>query len=91
MNNEQLSEKIYTELRQYYGAITEISRRMQEKRGSGFSRNWIRKVLKGEYEDLELVEVAVDLLKEYRSKEVIHRKRIATTFQEVQSLSLAVA
>jgi hypothetical protein len=75
----QLSEQIYEGLRRHYGAMSEVCKRLQairEPEGMvGYSRQWVRVVLKGSYEDPEVVEVAATVWKEYEERAAAARNR----------------
>lgn len=90
---EQLSENLYQGLKKHYGAIKEVADRMRALREpegkEGYHRNWVRQVLKGEYEDLELMEVAAKVLHEYEEKAAAQRSRIHQLTTEALRLATA--
>lgn len=58
IKDKTLLEKLYENLRRHRGAFQKIAER------AGCHRNWVRMVLKGDWPDAELVEVAADVLVE---------------------------
>lgn len=71
-NSNELREKLYRELKNYHGSITEISRR------HGCHRNWVHMVLSAKYNDDKLLEVATEVLKERKES----RERVEALIQQ---------
>ncbi|HMN89797.1 MAG TPA: hypothetical protein PKD70_11140 [Saprospiraceae bacterium] len=90
---EQLSENLYQGLKKHYGALKDVANRMKAIRApqgkQGYHRNWVRQVLKGEYEDLELMEVAAKVLHEYEENAAAQRQRIQQLTSEALRLATA--
>lgn len=60
-NRKELKKNLRAELRKYYGAINEIAQR------HGCSREWVRVVLRDEYQDDKLLLICAEVLKEKKS------------------------
>jgi len=50
--------RLYVKVRQKHGAISEIARR------AGYHRNYVRSVLKGQYENIDILETAARYVQE---------------------------
>lgn len=63
MDNNQATQQLYQNLKKYRGAIGEVSKK------TGRSRDWVRFVLQGKYQDTKVVDAATKLLAEYYKNE----------------------
>ena len=61
-NNANVIEKLYKRVKQNYGAINEIAKRRN------CHRNWVSMVLKGQYEDMEVLRISLEVVQEYERK-----------------------
>ena len=61
-NNANVVQKLYQRVKQNYGAMNEIARRRN------CHRNWVSMVLKGKYEDLEVLRISLEVVQEYEAK-----------------------
>lgn len=92
-SKEKTLKDLYEGLKRHYGAINEVAKRMKEIREAegkdGYHRNWVRLVLKGEFEDIELVEVAAKVLHEYETSASARMERIERMVAEATQLATA--
>jgi hypothetical protein len=61
--SNQIYSDLFEALKQYRGSISVVADRR------GCTGQWVRDVLRGKYKDIELTEIAVQVLQEYRDRE----------------------
>jgi hypothetical protein len=67
--SNQIYSDLFLRLKEYRGSLTIIAER------KGCSLQWVRDVLGGKYKDIELTEIAVTVLQEYKDREQDIEKR----------------
>lgn len=56
MNNHQANQTLYQKIKKYRGAVNEVAKK------SGKSREWVRLVLSGDYQDSNVIDAATKVL-----------------------------
>jgi len=83
MNNEQLRKELYTKIQNHHGAIAEVANRLQ------MHRNTVSQILRGAYENLEVLNMAAQVLKE--REEVAANQRFTTAALLEEAVQLAMS
>lgn len=88
MTKEELRE-LNKGLRQFYGAKKELTDRTSILKEGGYTREYVDMVLRGKRNNDDIIELAVQILKEKREAKSIQSQRIKAAMEEVRMIALS--
>lgn len=88
MTKEELKE-LNKGLREFYGAKKELTDRTSALKQGGYTREYVDMVLRGKRNNDDIIELAVQILKEKREAKSIQSQRIKAAMEEVRMIALS--
>lgn len=65
---EQARTEVFNGLREHRGYMNEIVERTKDLKEEGYTRQYVYMVLKGKRNNIDILNIAAEVLKDYRSK-----------------------
>jgi hypothetical protein len=74
---EQARNEVFNALRERRGYMVEIVERTKELKEGGYTRQYVYLVLKGKRNNIDILNIAVEVLKDYRLKHMRFSRSVA--------------
>lgn len=83
--DDKMIQQIREGLREHYGSLEKVVTKTTQIRPQGYSRRYVQYVLEGTRKNIEVLNVAAEVLADYRKRYVEQAARLKITMTEVNA------
>jgi hypothetical protein len=84
---EQARIDIWNGLKRYYGAIQEVVNATTDLREGGYTRDYIYKVLSGKRNNIDILNLAAEVLKRHEEAHAVKLRRLQKAVDQVAAIA----